>query len=281
MKFSLDLATTRYYKYKKLETTHVDFYTRENLSSKPYNKDGSKKRIFFFLCGIGVGMCMYRRFIDAVAESEEYDVVVGVEIKMISYHLHVVPARDSDIIAALLVYLDQLNSSTKNIIDLGCHSGGALYVKRLLSRFVFRHTFLIEPACFLAGCTTGTNQIYSYQTLHPIFQEPLIKNLMKVLDIAETIMNTYTPLVNCHAILSQHDTLFIPEAIISFLSCYFPHVDIKIIPNSGHGGAIGLFYQDTAQIIVNILQNNNGKMSRNSSSLLDVLQASLVESFIQ
>lgn len=129
LKFTLDLATTRYYKYKKFETTHVDFYTRENLSTKSYNKDHFKKRIFFFLCGIGVGMCMYRRFVDAVAESEEYDMVVGVEIKMISYHLNVVPARDSDIIAALLVYLEQLNSSTKNIIDLGCHSGGALYVK--------------------------------------------------------------------------------------------------------------------------------------------------------
>lgn len=134
--------------------------------------------------------------------------------------------------------------------DIMMHSGGALYFRRLIKKLNFRYKILIEPACFLGGSSTATLQLYTYNTFNPLFQFPLIKNLPKLLDIAECVLQTNTPMENAFLILSQDDSLFNPIPCAQFMAAFHPNVEIYFIENSGHGGAVANHYLQTADIIL-------------------------------
>jgi hypothetical protein len=134
--------------------------------------------------------------------------------------------------------------------DVMMHSGGALYFRRLIEKLNFRYKILIEPACFLGGSSTATLQLYTYHTINPLFQFPLIKNLPKLLDITECVLQTDTPMNNTFLILSQQDTLFDPIPCAQFMSKFHPNVEIYFVENSSHGGAVATHYLQTANIIL-------------------------------
>ena len=174
-----------------------------------------------------------------------------VEIKWISFHLEAYPVEDriiiSDVTAFLPVYLTRYETVAQT--DIMAHSGGALYFRRLLELVSFTNKILIEPACFLSGCSTATKQIYTYYTLNPLFLDPLVKNLPKLLDITETIILSNTKLDNTMVVLSAEDPLFQPTHIMAFIEKYHPHVTVYVLPNSAHGDAILRYTAQTVAII--------------------------------
>lgn len=261
--------------YFKVETRHIVYwikYTSQySAGGTASYSDGNKKfRIMVMLCGIGIGPITYHKFMRYFESN--YDIIIMCEIKWLSFHLSADPAEDSTVIDELSVFLKDgacgtpifpnCSSPPPTVGNIRCairhssqdimmHSGGALYFRRLIKNVSFRKKFLIEPACFLSGSSTATLQIFSYRTLNPLFQYPLVKNLSKLLDITECVLQTKTPMENTFVILSEGDSLFDPVPCLKFLQLHHPTVKSFVLPNSNHGLAVGLYAEQTASIILN------------------------------
>ena len=213
-----------------------------------------------FMCGIGIGPITYyyllKHFYDV------YDVIILCEIRWISFHLAADPAPDRVVIADIVQFVgDYFNTypEFKNVtkpgngsskVDYMAHSGGALYFKRIMDFLEFNNKCLIEPACFMNGCSSATRQIYTYNTYNPLFQDPLIKNLPKLLDISETVLLTDSNTENMYLVLSENDTLFNPLRVQAFIENYHPHVPIYMIPDSKHGDAVAKHYDFVGPLIL-------------------------------
>jgi hypothetical protein len=242
------------------------------------------KRVLIFMCGIGIGPITYLNLVSQFKDI--YDVIIMVEIKWISFHIRADPVADSVLIEDIGLFVteylhnqklgcyclnpdkcdsfafqdsslqnqsEQCNNYAHKVASIPCdvmmHSGGALYFRRLIEKIRFSNKILIEPACFLDGSSTATLQLYSYKSRNPLFQYPLIKNLPKLLDIAECVLQTDTPMDSAFLILSQQDKLFNPVPCAHFMERFHPSVEIFFVENSGHGDAVALHHLMTAAII--------------------------------
>ena len=266
------------YYYQRINSTHAVYWVHNRGRGKLTN------RVLVFMCGIGIGPITYFNLMGHFLEA--YDIIIMVEIKWISFHISSEPVADTVLIQDVtdfftdFLYQQQLGCSNPNVsstekrsdarncsntenksdsprlttalcpCDIMMHSGGALYFRRLIQKIHFRYKILIEPACFLGGSSTATLQLYTYSTYNPLFQFPLIKNLPKLLDIAECVLQTNTPMDNAFLILSQDDSLFNPIPCAQFMAKFHPAVEIYFIENSGHGGAVATHHQQTARIIL-------------------------------
>ena len=232
--------------YEKIVTPNVIYWIH-------YRKDVKSQRIInrvlLFMCGIGIGPITYRFLLQHFHTI--FDRIIMVEIKWISFHLRAYPVEDrvliGDICCFIPTFLQRFKSNAQ--MDIMAHSGGALYFRRLLELLPFENKILIKPACFLSGCSTATKQIYTYYTLNPLFLDPLVKNLPKLLDITETVILSSTKLDNTIVILSAEDTLFQPAHIMAFIEKYHPHVKAFVLPKSSHGDAVLKYTLQTALII--------------------------------
>lgn len=263
--------------YVRFDTPHIVYWvkhTSRSSTDRPPNPSASdsKKSIMVMMCGIGVGPITYHKFMRFFEDA--YDLIIMCEIKWISFHLSADPAQDSAIIDALAACLNDgvvsipgsrpglsphssaaqellaIRRSNSSHMDVMMHSGGALYFRRIIEKVNFRKKFLIEPACFLSGSSTATLQIFTYKTLNPLFQYPLIKNLPKLLDITECVLQTKTPMENTYVILSERDSLFDPLPCLKFMQLHHPAVKVYVLPNSNHGLAVGVYAKQTSDIVL-------------------------------
>lgn len=225
---------------------------------------GKKPKALFFMCGIGIGPITYFYLLKHFYTI--YDIIIVAEIKWISFHLTSDPVEDRVIIQDIVSFIgkyfqdyscfrkvvkrDSTTSSGSSCVDYMCHSGGALYFKRIMDYLDFNNKVLIEPACFMNGCSSATRQIYTYNTFNPLFQDPLIKNLPKLLDISETVLLTDSNTDNMILVLSENDSLFNPLRVRNFIENYHPHVPIFMIPHSSHGDAVAKHYDFVANLIL-------------------------------
>ena len=244
------------FEYTKIVTPHLIYWIRyRKTTSRKSCPDLSKRalnKIMLFICGIGVGPITYYQLLKHFYDT--YDIIIMIEIKWISFHLDTEPVEDKILIQEISTWINNfIIKYPLDSMDFYGHSGGALHFKRLNEILTFNNKFLIEPACFLSGGSTATRQIYTYKTLNPLFHDPLIKNLPKLVDVVETVLLSDTVLTKCVLILSRNDTLFNPLRILSFIECYHPHVQVYMIDNSSHGDAVSKHYEQTAKIILNII----------------------------
>lgn len=221
---------------------------------------GTKPKALFFMCGIGIGPITYFYLLKHFYNV--YDIIIVCEIKWISFHLSADPVEDRVLISDIVEFVGSFLSSypaLKSVskthpgaskVDYMAHSGGALYFKRVMDYLDFNNKVLVEPACFMNGCSSATRQIYTYNTFNPLFQDPLIKNLPKLLDISETVLLTNSNTDNMLLVLSENDTLFNPLRVTTFIENYHPHVPIFMIPNSKHGDAVAKHYDFVANLIL-------------------------------
>jgi len=271
--------------YERIMTDHVVYWIRNNRTqSTTGNSERTPPRVLVFICGIGVGPIIYFKLCQAL--SSYYEIIIMVEIKWISFHLMADPVEDRLLVDCMVEFLTRYmlrqglgsfykdshgcdgSLSTANApgcvlaseaetvtatLDLMMHSGGALYCRRLIERLHYTNIVLIEPACFLFGSSTATRQIYSYKSWFPLFQYPLVKNLPKLLDIAESVLQTDTALTNTIAVLSANDTLFSPGPCVQFLESFHPDIKVYLLADSGHGGAVSTGAETTCAIITKSL----------------------------
>jgi hypothetical protein len=247
LKFSLDFILR--FDYERISKDNMVYWIR-NIDNINNTDLSVKKKVLIFMCGIGIGPIIYYYFLKNFYEI--YDTIIICEIKWISFHLNAEPIQDSILISDISDFLNNHLGHLKNysLPDLMAHSGGALYFRRLLDKMKFNNQILIEPACFLSGSSTATRQIYTYKTYNPLFQHPLIKNLPKLCDIAESVLLTDTKLENVMCILSENDSLFNPIPIMEFMTNFHPHVKVFTIENSSHGDAIAKNRDITSKIIL-------------------------------
>lgn len=245
LKWTVDWLINFY--YEKIVTPNIIYWIHYRTCGTKTKR--SVARVLVVLCGIGIGPITYYYLLKHFYAI--YDVIIMVEIKWISFHLHAYPVEDrvviNDVASFLTAYLHRYKTVAQT--DIMAHSGGALYFRRLLELVPFTNKILIEPACFLSGCSTATKQIYTYYTLNPLFLDPLVKNLPKLLDITETIILSNTKLDNTMVVLSAQDPLFQPTHIMAFIEKYHPHVRVFVLPNSAHGDAILRHAAQTVAII--------------------------------
>jgi hypothetical protein len=254
IKFGCDLMVQC--DYTKISTEHVVYWVYKG----PNCCAGARPKALFFMCGIGIGPITYFYLLKHFYKV--YDVIILCEIKWISFHLTADPVEDriliQDIVLFLKNYLKEYpcfkgvskENPNPSKVDYMAHSGGALYFKRLMDFLDFNNKILVEPACFMNGCSSATRQIYTYGTYNPLFQDPLIKNLPKLLDISETVLLTDTDTSNMFLVLSENDTLFNPRRVTTFIEKYHKHVPIFMVPNSGHGDAVAKHYDLVANLIL-------------------------------